>query len=69
MDIDFNMFEKKLNKDLLNDQFIMEEIFNYWACNNNDLANESMIAVLNYIYELGYEVVLNDKTQELTIKW
>ena len=53
MDIDFNMFEKQLNKDLLNDQFIMEEIFNYWDCNNNDLANESMIAVLNYIYELG----------------
>ena len=53
MDIDFNMFEKKLNKDLLNDQFIMEEIFNYWDCNNNDLANESMIAVLNYIYKLG----------------
>ena len=53
MDIDINMFEKKLNKDLLNDQFIMEEIFNYWDCNNNDLANESMIAVLNYIYELG----------------
>ena len=53
MDIDFNMFEKKLNKDLLNDQFIMEEIFNYWDCNNNDLANESMIVVLNYVYELG----------------
>ena len=53
MDIDFNMFEKKLNKDLLNDQFIMGEIFNYWDCNNNDLANESMIVVLNYIYELG----------------
>ena len=53
MDIDFNMFEKKLNKDLFNDQFIMEEVFNYWDCNNNDLANESMIAVLNYIYELG----------------
>ena len=55
MDIDFNMFKKKLNKDLLDDQFIMEEIFNYWDCNNNDLANESMIAVLNYIYELGKE--------------
>lgn len=53
MDIDFNMFEKKLNKDILDDQFIMEEIFNYWDCNNNDLANESMIVVLNYIYELG----------------
>ena len=53
MNLDINMFEKKLNKDLLNDQFIMEEIFNYWDCNNNDLANESMIAVLNYIYELG----------------
>lgn len=53
MDIDFNMFKKKLNKDLLNDQFIMEEIFNYWDCNNNDLANESMIVVLNYVYELG----------------
>ena len=55
MDIDFNMFKKKLNKDLLNDQFIMEEISNYWDCNNNDLANESMIAVLNYVYELGKE--------------
>lgn len=55
MNIDFNMFEKKLNKDLLNDQFIMEEIFNYWDCNDDDLANESMIAVLNYIYELGKE--------------
>ena len=53
MDIDFNMFKNKLNKDLLDDQFIMEEIFNYWDCNNNGLANESMIAVLNYIYELG----------------
>ena len=53
MDLDLNMFKKKLNKDLLNDQFIMEEIFNYWDCNNNDLANESMIVVLNYIYELG----------------
>ena len=53
MDIDFNMFKKKLNKDLLNDQFIIEEIFNYWDCNNNDLANESMIVVLNYVYELG----------------
>ena len=55
MDIDFNMFKKKLNKHLLNDQFIMEEISNYWDCNNNDLANESMIAVLNYVYELGKE--------------
>ena len=53
MDLDFNMFKKKLNKGLLNDQFIMEEIFNYWDCNNNDLANESMIVVLNYVYELG----------------
>ena len=55
MDLDFKMFEKKLNKDLLSDQFIMEEIFNYWDSNDNDLANESMIAVLNYVYELGKE--------------
>ena len=55
MDLDFNIFEKKLNKDLLSDQFIMEEIFNYWDSNDNDLANESMIAVLNYVYELGKE--------------
>ena len=55
MNLDFNMFEKKLNKDLLSDQFIMEEIFNYWDSNDDDLANESMIAVLNYIYELGKE--------------
>lgn len=47
------MFNKKLNKELLNDQFVMEEILNYWDCTNEKLQNESMIAVLNYVYELG----------------
>lgn len=56
MDIDSKMFEKNLNKDLLNDQYIMEEIYNYWDCNDNDLANESMISVLNYVYELGKRI-------------
>ena len=53
MKIDYNMLKNKLNKDLLEDQYVMEEIFNYWDCSNNDLANESMIGVLNYVYELG----------------
>jgi len=51
--IDSLMFDKKLNKELLNDQFVMEEILNYWDCTNEELQNESMIAVLNYVYELG----------------
>lgn len=34
-----------------------------------DICDIQVKKVINELNELGYEVVLNDKTQELTIKW
>ena len=34
-----------------------------------DICDIQVNRVINELNELGYEVVLNDKTQELTIKW
>lgn len=34
-----------------------------------DICDIQVNRVVNELNELGYEVVLNDKTQELTIKW
>ena len=34
-----------------------------------DICDVQVNRVVNELNELGYEVVLNDKTQELTIKW
>ena len=34
-----------------------------------DICDVQVNRVINELNELGYEVVLNDKTQELTIKW
>lgn len=35
------------------DQWLGEEIFNYFDCSDKKLQEESILAVLNYVYDLG----------------
>lgn len=57
-------YTKDLNRRIANEKYIMANIGAYWDCNDKDLKEQSIVDVLNYLYNLaykdGYEMCLNE---------